>query len=154
MIETLAPASIEPWMFCHLYWLDKWVWIPKSFQWEKYQPWLCFQMPWSPPFCLTVLYPHSEVKVTQSCLDSLQPHGLYSSWNSPGQNTGAGSLSLLQGISPAQGSNPSLWHCRRILYQLSRKGSLCHHGYPDVLGQADLLPVPDLPLDAMLSVHR
>ena len=29
-------------------------------------------MPWSPPFCLTVLYPHSEVKVTQSCLDSLQ----------------------------------------------------------------------------------
>ena len=24
--------------------------------------------------------------------DSLQPHGLYSSWNSPGQNTGGGSL--------------------------------------------------------------
>ena len=30
--------------------------------------------------------------------DSLQPHGLYSLWNSPGQNTGVGSLSLLQGI--------------------------------------------------------
>ena len=30
--------------------------------------------------------------------DSLQPHGLYSPWNSPGQNTGVGSLSLLQGI--------------------------------------------------------
>ena len=28
--------------------------------------------------------------------DSLQPHGLYSPWNSPGQNTGAGSLSLLE----------------------------------------------------------
>ena len=28
--------------------------------------------------------------------DSLQPHGLYSPWNSPGQNTGVGSLSLLQ----------------------------------------------------------
>ena len=27
--------------------------------------------------------------------DSLQPHGLYSPWNSPGQNTGVGSLSLL-----------------------------------------------------------
>ena len=27
--------------------------------------------------------------------DSLWPHGLYSSWNSPGQNTGVGSLSLL-----------------------------------------------------------
>ena len=31
---------------------------------------------------------------------SLQPHGLYSPWNSPGQNTAVGSLSLLQGIFP------------------------------------------------------
>ena len=30
--------------------------------------------------------------------DSLCPHGLYSPWNSPGQNTRVGSLSLLQGI--------------------------------------------------------
>ena len=29
--------------------------------------------------------------------DSLWPHGLYSPWDSPGQNTGVGSLSLLQG---------------------------------------------------------
>ena len=55
--------------------------------------------------------------------DSLQPHGLYSPWNSPGQNTGVGSLSLLQGIFPSQGSNPGLLHCRRILYQLSHKRS-------------------------------
>ena len=34
--------------------------------------------------------------------DSLKPHGLYSPWNSPGQNTGVGSLSLLQGIFPTQ----------------------------------------------------
>ena len=27
--------------------------------------------------------------------DCLRPHGLYSPWNSPGQNTGVGSLSLL-----------------------------------------------------------
>ena len=27
--------------------------------------------------------------------DSLRPHGLYSPWNSPGQNKGVGSLSLL-----------------------------------------------------------
>ena len=54
---------------------------------------------------------------------SLRPHGLYSPWNSPGQNTGVGSLSLLQGIFPTQGSNPSLPHCRWILYQLSHKGS-------------------------------
>ena len=63
-----------------------------------------------------------KVKVTQLCL-TLQPHGLYSSWNSPGQNTGVGSLSLLQGIFPTQGSKPGLPHCRKILYQLSHKGS-------------------------------
>ena len=55
--------------------------------------------------------------------NSLQPHGLYSPWNSPGQNTVMGSLSLLQGIFPTQGLKPGLLHCRRILYQLSHKGS-------------------------------
>ena len=45
------------------------------------------------------------------------------SWTSPGQNTGVGSPSLLQGIFPNQGSNPGLLHCRQILYQLSHKGS-------------------------------
>ena len=55
--------------------------------------------------------------------DSLRPHGLYSPWNSPGQNTGVGSLSLLQEIIPTQGSNPGLPHCRQILYQLSHKGN-------------------------------
>ena len=34
-----------------------------------------------------------------------------------------GSLSLLQRIFPTQRSNPGLSHCRRILYQLSHKGS-------------------------------
>ena len=47
----------------------------------------------------------------------------YTVWNSPGQNSGVGSLSLLQGIFPTQGSNPSPPHCRQILYQLSHKGS-------------------------------
>ena len=56
--------------------------------------------------------------------NSLQPHGLYSPWNSQGQNTGVGSLSLLQGIFPIQGWNLGLWYCRRILYQLSHKGNL------------------------------
>ena len=37
--------------------------------------------------------------------DSLWSHGLYSPWNSLHQNTGVGSLSLLQGIFPIQGSN-------------------------------------------------
>ena len=52
-----------------------------------------------------------------------RPHGLYSLWDSPGQNTGVGSCSLLQGIFPTQGLNPGLPHCRRILYQLSHQGS-------------------------------
>ena len=44
-------------------------------------------------------------------------------WDSPGQNTGMGSLALLQGIFPTQGLNLGLPHCRRILYQLSHKES-------------------------------
>ena len=48
---------------------------------------------------------------------------LYSPWNSPGQNTEVGSLSLLQGIFLTQGANPGLPNCRQIPYQLSHKGS-------------------------------
>ena len=48
--------------------------------------------------------------------NSLWPHGLYSPWNSPGQNTGVGSLSLLQRIFPTQGLNPGLLPYRWILY--------------------------------------
>ena len=64
-----------------------------------------------------------KVKVTQSCLTLCDPHRLYSPWSSPGQNTRVGSLSLLQGLFPTQGSNPGLPHYRQILYQLSHKGS-------------------------------
>ena len=67
-----------------------------------------------------------EKSESESCSvvsDSLQSHGLYSKWNSPGQNTGVGSLSLLQGIFPTQGLNPGLPHCRLTLYQLNQKGS-------------------------------
>ena len=77
-----------------------------------------------------------EVKVAQlkslSCVLVLWPRGLEPArllclWNSPGQNTGVGSCSLLQGIFPTQGLTPGLPHCRRILYQLS------HHGSPRIL---------------------
>ena len=47
----------------------------------------------------------------------------YSPRNSPGQNPGVGSLSLLQGVFPTQGSNPGLPHSRSVLYQLSHKES-------------------------------
>ena len=52
---------------------------------------------------------------------SLRSHGLYSPWNSPGQSTVVGSLSLLQGIFPTQGLNPGLLHCWWILYQLGHQ---------------------------------
>ena len=53
---------------------------------------------------------------------SLRPHGLHSLWNSPGQNAGVGSCSLLRGIFPTQGSNLGLLHCRWIIYHLSHQG--------------------------------
>ena len=67
----------------------------------------------------------SESESRSVLSDSFRPHGLYiySPWNSPGQNIGVGSLSLLQGIFPTQGSNPGLPHSRWIPYQLSHKGS-------------------------------
>ena len=60
--------------------------------------------------------------------NSLQPHGLQPArllcpWNSPSKNTGVGCYALLQGISPTQGSNPGLQHCRQILYCLSDQGN-------------------------------
>ena len=53
----------------------------------------------------------------------LQYSCLRNAMNPPGLN-GMGSLSLLQGIFPTQGSSPSLLHCRRILHQLTYQGSL------------------------------
>ena len=67
--------------------------------------------------------PRSDVLSRSVMSDSLQPldslpgssvHG-----DSPGKDTGVGSLSLLQGLFPTQESNPGLPHCRQILYQLS-----------------------------------
>ena len=61
--------------------------------------------------------------------NSLRPHRLYPLWNSPGQNTGAGNLSLLHWIFLTQESNQDLLHCRWILYQLIYEGSYdgSHH---------------------------
>ena len=63
-----------------------------------------------------------EIESCSVMSNFLLPHGLYSTWNSPSQNTRVGSLSLLQGIFPTQGLNLGLL-CRQILYQLSHKGS-------------------------------
>ena len=63
------------------------------------------------------------VKVAQSCPTLCDPRGLYSPWNSSGQNTGVDSLSLLQEIFPTQVLKPVLLYCRQILYQLGHQGS-------------------------------
>ena len=67
----------------------------------------------------------------------------YSPWNSPGQNTGVGGFSLLQGKFPTQGWNPGFLHCRWILYQLSHKESLRGHEFEqnpgDRVGQGRLV---------------
>ena len=43
--------------------------------------------------------------------------------DTPRKNTGVSFHAFLQGIFPTQGSNPSLPHCKRILYHLSHQGS-------------------------------
>ena len=54
---------------------------------------------------------------------TLQVKSLLSKPPGKPKNIGVGSLSLLQGIFPTQESNPGLWRCRWILYQLSYQGS-------------------------------
>ena len=73
---------------------------------------------------LSTKYMYERVSESHSVVsDSLRCQGLYSPWNSLGQNTEVGSPSLFQGIFPTQGSNPGLPNCRWILYNLSHKGS-------------------------------
>ena len=66
---------------------------------------------------------YSESESRSVLSDSLRPQGLCSPWHSPGENSGVGSLPLLQGIFTTQASNPDLLYYRPILYQLSHKGS-------------------------------
>ena len=87
--------------------------VPK----QKEKIWLSKFYFWKSGHSVIVSESHSVVS------DSLQPHGLYSSWNSPDQNTGVDSLPLPQGVFPTQRSNLGLPHCRWILYQLSHNGS-------------------------------
>ena len=90
-----------------------------------------------------------KVKAAQPCSTPFTP------WmNSPGQNTGVGSLSFLQGIFPTQGLNPGLPHCRQIPYQLSHKGSpriLEWVAYPfsDGTSQPRNLGFPALQVDSL-----
>ena len=90
-----------------------------------------FKLEFSPDICPVVGVPdHKEMPflffLSESCSvvsDSLRLHELYSSWSSLGQDTGLGSLSLLQRIFLTQELNQRLLQCRWILYQLNYQGS-------------------------------
>ena len=43
--------------------------------------------------------------------------------DSPGKNAGVGCHFLLQGIFLTQELNPSLLHCKQVIYQLSYEGN-------------------------------
>ena len=62
-----------------------------------------------------------KVKVAHSCPSLCDPMNC-SPWHSPGQNTGVGSRSFSWGISPTQGSNPGLPHCRKIFLPAEPQG--------------------------------
>ena len=93
---------------------DPFQWVSNSHQVTKI---LKLQLQHQPFFFQCESESHSVM------FDSLQPQGLSSPWNSSDQNIGVGSLSLLQGIFPTQGSNLDLLHHRQILYQLRHKQS-------------------------------
>ena len=84
-------------------------------------PWLSKDMHFRKPFQIVIFQCSTSALNFESesrsvVPDSLWPHGPYSPWNSPGQNTGVSRLSFLQGIFPTQGSKPDLPHCSWILY--------------------------------------
>ena len=101
------------------------------------------------------LIPEGEVKVKSERVmsDSLQPHALYSPWNSPGQNTGGGSLSLLQGI-----SQPRDWtqkematHCSTLAWKIpwvEAPGGLQSMGLQSQTWLSDFTSSPTLQADS------
>ena len=80
--------------------------------------------------------PWTESESCSVMSDSLWPHGLCSPWNSPGQNTRVGNLSLPQGIFPTQELNPGLLHCRWIPYPMDYRPpvSSVHGILQEILG--------------------
>ena len=91
-------------------------------------------IPWNWWFDCTKLLPVKWSESHAVVSNSLRLHGLYSSWNSPGQNTGVGSLSLPQRIFLTQESERGLLHCKQIVYQLSYQGSRFVNSFVNKLG--------------------
>ena len=105
----------QPWVFFHNYLVS----IPKFIPIPS-----CLALPWWDShhfFHAIAAWKWMNVKVV-SCVQLFATHGLQSmEFSRP--ECWSGSLSLLQGIFPTQGSNPGLLHSRWILYQMNYKGS-------------------------------
>ena len=121
------PLSIIPGWFLWLPTHPSWTYMHVNHSlWRKHDPasckWTSFYelKAWIPkkPLDLKRLKKKVEVFNKTKPMDH-RIHGILQAR----QNTGVGSLSLLQGIFPTQGSNLGLLHCRRLLYQLSFQGS-------------------------------
>ena len=90
--------------------------------------------------------------------NSSKPNGLYSPWNSPGQNTGKGSFFLLQGIVPNQGSNTvshiagsffTRWATKKLI---SQSVNSVTQSFPTLYDPMDC-SMPGLPVHHQLPVH-
>ena len=105
---------------CHYY-----IWCFLLIHWHTFWEFSCwYLLTLMKMLNSTFLYNEKNESESHSVVSiSLRARGLYSPWNSPGQNTGIGSLSLLQGFLPTQESNRGFLHGRKILYQLSYQGS-------------------------------
>ena len=101
--EMMECYNTDDWKIC-LYWksiecVDSKNWIPSySISVFLHPACQCSNIKPHHQLCLYMCESESHSVVS----DSLWPHGLYSPWDSPAQNTGVGSCSPLQGIFPTQ----------------------------------------------------
>ena len=113
--------------------------------------------------CLDQLLPpgqkvKAQEKVAQSCPTLCDHTDLYSPWDSPGQNPGVGTLSLLQGNLPNLGTEPRSPTLQADSFQLGHQGSpriLEWVAYPFSMGSSqprDQNP-PVIPHSLSLSNH-
>ena len=75
--------------------------------------------------------------------DSSRSQGLYSPWNSPDQNTGVDSCSLLQGIFPIQGLKPGLLHCKWIFLPAEPQGKFKNTGVGSLALHQQIFPTQE-----------
>ena len=135
--STHIPLYASNWWLQHLPIWPQGMWLmPLSTLLSPHHDWQASPKMPTCKFCPRNMLPYTakrtlqmeseKVKVAQSCPTLCDPMDYMgcSPWDSPGQNTGVGSLSLLQGIFSTQGLNPGLPHCRQTLTNWATRKSL------------------------------